>query len=399
MKERARSAQERCKFRNLIHVNIPSRRFVLFNADDLSLASCRLDIEQRSQLRKVSDFDVADHFSDIAPPLLSQILFGVACTLAAIGARALVDFVAHAAGPFSLIYPAILIATLFGRWQAGLVAWLTSFLYAWYFVLPAEGSFAFEVAGDGARTMVNGLAALVIAVFAEIFRRAVRQAVKEREKEIEARGLLLREIDHRMRNNFAIVESFLNIQLRGTDNEEARRALGIAAGRMHSFAAAHQSLYRSYREAEETSLIDMRGYLADITAHLAQALFPKEEVKVRLEVHDTQLPSDKAAAIGLVLNELVTNAAKHAFDGRDNGEVAISFDEDGESWRLTVADNGNGFADGPDNDGKPGATGLGSDLVDAFAQKAGGVISRESNGAGARFVVTGHIHEPPGVPQ
>lgn len=383
----------------MIHVNIRGPGFVVLRTNDFALADCRLDIEQRSQLRKVSDFDVADHFSKTAPPLVSQILFGIACTLAAIGARALVDSIAHAAGPFSLIYPAILIATLFGRWQAGLVAWLTSFLYAWYFVLPVQGAFAFEVPGDGARTVVNGLAALVIAVFAEIFRRAVREAVGQRDKEIEARGLLLREIDHRMRNNFAIVESFLNIQLRGTDNEEARRALGIAAGRMHSFAAAHQSLYRSYREAEETSLIDMRGYLADITAHLAQALFPREEVKVRLEVHDTQLPSDKAAAIGLVLNELVTNAAKHAFDGREDGEVAISFDEDGENWRLTVADNGRGFADAPDGDLKPGATGLGAGLVDAFAQKAGGVISRESNGAGARFVVTGHIHESPSVPQ
>ncbi|WP_428410090.1 sensor histidine kinase [Hyphococcus sp.] len=323
-------------------------------------------------------------------------MFGIACTLLVIGARALVDSMALSAGPFSLIYPAILIATLFGRWQAGLVAWGVSLLYAWYFVLPAPGSFAFDVAGDAARTMVNAGASLVIVVFAEIFRRAVREAAAERDKEIKERGLLLREIDHRMRNNFAIVESFLNLQVRTAESDEAKRALAIAAGRMHSFAAAHKTLYREYRGADGASLIDMRTYLADITAHLAQALFPSEQVKLHLDVGETQMPRDKAAAIGLVLNELVTNAAKHAFHGRDDGELAISFDEDGGEWRLTVADNGcgieNGRMDNGHAKGEDAREKLGAALVEAFAQKAGGVISQESNGAGARFVVTGRVH-------
>ena len=355
-------------------------------------ARSRFDIEQRSSLRKISDFDVADHFHELAPPLVSQILFGLACTLAVAGARAFVDFLAHAAGPFSLIYPAILIATLFGRWQAGLTAWLTSFLFAWYFVLPAEGSFAFEVAGDGARTVVNGIAALVIAIFAEIFRRAVREAVSERDKQITARGLLLREIDHRMRNNFAIVESFIKLQSRSTNSLSAKEALDIASGRLHSFAAAHKSLYESYNSDDVASLVDMRAYLAEITAHLSDALFAGDDVKIRLDVHETQMPREKAAAIGLVVNELVTNAAKHAFRDRQDGEVAISFDEDGENWRLTVADNGCGFENGAGNGQGNGAS-LGSDLVEAFALQAGGAISRESNGAGARFVVTGQHPE------
>ena len=130
----------------------------------------------------------------------------------------------------------------------------------------------------------------------------------------------------------------------------------------------------------------MRAYLAEITMHLSDALFAGDGVKIRLDVHDTQMPREKAAAIGLVVNELVTNAAKHAFRDRRDGEVAISFNEDGENWRLTVADNGCGFENGAENG--HGAS-LGSGLVEAFAQQAGGAITRESNGAGARFVVTG----------
>lgn len=340
----------------------------------------------------MSDFDVAHRFSTLAPPLVSQILFGFACTLAAVAMRAIVDSMALAAGPYSLTYPAILIATLFGRWQAGLVAWLTSFLFAWYFVLPVPGSFTFAIEGDAARTVVNAAASLVIVVFAEIFRRAVRDAVKERDKEIEARGLLLREIDHRMRNNFAIVESFLNLQMRSAENKEAQRALSVASGRLHSFAAAHKSLYKSYKDVELASLVDMKSYLSDITAHLADALFNGDDVKLRLDIRDSQMPRDKAAAIGLMVNELVTNAAKHAFHGQKDGEVAISFDDDGQNWRLTVADNGCGFdASRPVAEAET-PSGLGAALVDAFAQKAGGVVSRESNGAGARFIVTGLLH-------
>lgn len=354
---------------------------------DNSSAKCRLKIEKKFPLWKVSDFDIANRFAPLAPQWLTQILFGLACTLGGVFARTGVDVVAAAAGPYALAYPTVLIATLFGRWQAGLVAWATSFLYSWYYVLPAPSSFAFAVEGDGARTIVNGLVVLVILVFAEIFRRAVREANAQRDREIEARGLMLREIDHRMRNNFAIVASFLAMQVRGASTPEAKDMLAAASGRLHSFAAAHRSLYKTYSGIEMASLIDMSSYLGEITEHLKQALFDADSVRVRLDVRDSRLPREKAATIGLMVNELVTNAAKHAFDGRDGGEVQIFFDDDGANWRLMVADNGCGTkASAPTSE-----DGLGAALIEAFAQKIGGVVRRENGQAGTRVVVTGAI--------
>jgi len=294
--------------------------------------------------------------------------------------RTIVDSFAASAGPFSLIYPAILISTLFGRWQAGLVTWATSFLFAWYFVLPEYMSFNFAIPGDAPRTAINGLAALVIVVFAEIFRRAVRRAVTERDEEIRARGFLLKEIDHRMRNNFAVVESFLNLQMRSTDNEEARSTLAAASGRMRSFSAAHRTLYDNYRSIGEASVVEMSSYLGDLTDHLLDALFINDDVTLKLNVNGARLPREQAAAIGLVVNELVTNAAKHAFDDA-GGEIEVTFEDDADGWRLVVADNGCGF------DGKPDAGGLGATLVEAFARQAGGDIVRESSPAGTRYTL------------
>ncbi len=340
-------------------------------------------IGENVKSRRLSDFDVADRFAAFGPALLLQALFGVVCSTGAIITRALVDSFAAAAGPYSLIYPTILIATLFGRWQAGVVTWATSFLFAWYFVLPAHGSFAYEVSGDGARTIVNGAAALVIVIFAEMFRRAVRRAAEERDEEIKARGLLLREIDHRMRNNFSIVESFLGMQARNASNEESRRALGIALGRMHSFASTHKTLYDNYRTNSEASLVEMRAYLGDLTDHLCEALFLKDEVTVKLSVNGARLPREQAAAIGLVLNELVTNAAKHAFGDARGGEIEVTFDEDGEAWRLVVADNGRGY------DAADEHRGSGTELIEAFARQAGGAITMESSPAGTRYTLAG----------
>lgn len=328
----------------------------------------------------MSDFDIADRYSSFAPPLVLQALFGSLCAVAVVIVRAVVDAFAAAAGPFSLIYPAILISTLFGRWQSGLVTWTASFPFAWYFVLPEHMSFAFADPGDAPRTLVNGAAALVIVLFAEMFRRAVRRAVRERDEEIHARGVLLQEIDHRMRNNFAIVESFLNIQMRNTETEEARRALAAASGRLHSFSAAHRTLYDNYRQVGEASLVEMRSYLSDLTDHLLEALFIDGDVKLTLDVNGARMPREQAAAIGLVVNELVTNAAKHAFDGA-GGEIEVRFEDDRDGWRLTVADNGRGY------DGKPGE-GLGSTLVQAFARQAGGDIAMESSAAGTRYTLT-----------
>jgi len=337
----------------------------------------------RFDFRRLGEFDLTDRLSSHLPAPATQVLFGVFCALASIAARFLVDVFWTSAGPYSLIYPAILLSTLYGRWPSGLVTFGLTFLYAWYFVLPDVGSFAFEEASDGPRTVINGLAALVIVLFAEIFRRAVRRAVAERDVQIEARDLLLREINHRMKNNFAIVASLLEMQKRREENADAQDALHTAASRVHSFAAAHSTLYTS---DSDLTLVQMASYLRGLADHLAEALFLADSVRLVLEADRARLPRDTAVALGIIVNELVTNAAKHAFPEEGGGEIRIEFRSDAAGWRLTVSDDGRGMPNDP-------SSGLGRGLVEAFAERAGGAMHVEPAARGTRVTIAGERAE------
>ena len=108
----------------------------------------------------------------------------------------------------------MLIATLYGHWKAGIVTYLSSFLWAWYFVLPTVHGFEFEVATDPARVAINAAAVLVVLVFAEAFRRAVATAITQRDEQIDRASMLQQELEHRTKNNFALAASLLEMQKR-----------------------------------------------------------------------------------------------------------------------------------------------------------------------------------------
>ena len=309
-----------------------------------------------------------------------MLLFGLICASAAILIRLALSSSIGGAGPYSLIYPAILISTLFGRWQSGLTCFVISFLYAWYYVLPYYGSFQFEIAQDAPRTLINGSAAFVIIVFAETFRRAVQRAVAERDIELAARELLLKELDHRTKNNFAMVASLLDMQRRQQVSEEAQSVLSIASARVQSFAALHTSLYSGRAFIEEVS---MRDYLSSLTSDLQSALFEHERIRITLDCADFMMPRDRALAIGLVINEVITNSAKHAFDDADTGTIEIAFSATSEDdWALSILDDGRGMPE-PLSPERPGS-GLGSRLIDAFTRKAGAKLSVERRERGTR---------------
>lgn len=332
----------------------------------------------KSGMRRLGEFDIAEHFARWSPPLATQILFGLTCTFVAVGTRVAIDGFAPAAGPYSLLYPAILIATLFGRWRAGLVAWAASLFFAWYFVLPAHHSFAFENPQDGPRTIVNAITSFVILVFAEVFRRAVRRAAAERDREIGERDLLLHEIDHRVKNNFSIVAAFLELQKLRQKNEDVRAALELASTRVRGFAAAHSFLYDPDGDAQH---VEMRDYLGKLSKTLSDGLFPTKAVRMSIEADSMKMPRDRAAALGLVVSELATNAAKHAFADRKDGEVVITFRNGPQGWRLTVADNGLGMANAASGEG------IGAQIIEAFARQAGGAVFYEWSEIGTRATV------------
>ena len=327
-------------------------------------------------MRRLANHDVARRFRRGPVRLGVQVLFWLALALVMIALRSTVDLVSPTSGPFALVYPTVMLATLYGRWPAGVVAYGVSFIWAWYFVLPAPHSFEFVVATDPSRVVINGAAALVVLFFAEMFRRAVQTAIFERDSEIDRRILLQQELEHRTKNNFALVASLLEHQKQREVHQSVDQAIDQAITRIHSFARAYANLAESQGEG---SAVAMQPYLEDVVEKVAIGMF-SDNVTVSLEATPHVLPRQVAVAIGLFTNEALTNCAKYAFpDGRD-GRVAVRFDAGEDGWALEIHDDGMGQLAA----GQSGSSGIGTRLLNAFANQAEARYEMETGDAGVR---------------
>ncbi|MCO6186506.1 sensor histidine kinase [Rhizobium sp. L1K21] len=316
-------------------------------------------------MRRLTRLDISRRLNTPAAKAVSQVLFGVACALIMMAVRSLLDYFAPTSGPFALVYPAVLIATLFGHWLGGLSAFTISFVWAWWFVLPTVGSFHFEIPTDPPRVLINASAAFVIIIFAEAFRRAVQENAAARDLEIARRAMLMQELEHRTKNNFAMVAALLEMQKRGLEDEEVIAALNQAIGRVHAFATAYSVIIPHETADNEHFPVNMRQYLHDIVSPLASASF-SENVAVSLDAEKGDLPHRVAVAIGLFVNEALTNCAKYAFPDGRAGKVCIAFSAGQDKWQLTVSDDGVGH----DTHAREKRNSIGTSLMKAFAVQA-----------------------------
>jgi len=328
---------------------------------------------------RIGELDLPERLAPYAPAWMAQLAFALMCIGAAAVMRFLIDRIVPGAGAFALVYPATLIATLFGRWLAGLVTAIALLLLSWYFVIPYYGSFDLANPADGPRIAVVTLSNLLMIAIAEQFRQAVRRAATERDRQIAERDLFLEEFDHRVKNNFALVASLLDMQRRRAGDPATSDALAAALTRVESIARAHRHLYRG---AASPGTVDMAAYLQELCAALSEALFLRGAITLTCDSDHAALPRDRAVSLGLILNELVTNAAKHAFEGRETGAIRVTFRAREGGWTLSVTDDGRGVPAG-----KSRKNGLGQRLVEAFANQAGGTIATESGPRGTTVKV------------
>jgi len=334
-------------------------------------------------MARIGELDLPARLAPAVSPVATQVGFALLCAAAVIAVRGLVDTIAPAAGPYALGYPAVMIATLFARWPAGAITAATTVAYSWYFLLPEFESFAFTNPLDGPRTLVNMSAYALIVVVAELFRRAVRAAVEARNREVAERDLLLAEFEHRVKNNFALVASLLDLQRRRADSPATADALAGAQARVESIARAHRHLYRG---GGSPDTIDVRSYLSELCEALAESLFLRAAITLSCSAESAPMPRDRVVSMGLIVNELVTNAVKHAFAGRDVGTIQVAFRGAGDGWILEVRDDGVGMTEEALENGREG--GLGQRLVDAFARQAGGTLETRSNAQGTVVTLT-----------
>jgi two-component sensor histidine kinase len=134
-----------------------------------------------------------------------------------------------------------------------------------------------------------------------------------------AKDLLYRELRHRTKNDFAMAVSVLNLQARTQIKPEIRQALADAASRLHVLSKAHEQL----EPTDERSAVRMCDYLQALCRSLTESMGP-EKADVSVECDEAEFPVERAIPVGLIVNELVTNAFKHAFVPERKGAIAVA---------------------------------------------------------------------------
>jgi two-component system, sensor histidine kinase PdtaS len=194
--------------------------------------------------------------------------------------------------------------------------------------------------------------------------------VRERTALAEERQVLIREVHHRVKNDLQFISSMLNMQERRLGDGAATGALEDCRGRIQTIALIHESMYQSEDLVSLPLSKDIRSLAASVVRVSNK---PPGDVALEIDTPDEiTLDVDRAIPCGLILNELMTNALKHAFPGGRTGKLRVVLRRDGEAHvALIVEDDGIGM---PVDAEKPARDSMGFRLVHAFADQLGGEV-------------------------
>lgn len=233
--------------------------------------------------------------------------------------------------------------------------------------------------------LIRDEAGQIVAV--EGIARDVTERVKVRdtlEQSLREKELLLKEIHHRVKNNLAIVSSLLDLQTATTEDESVRATLITSQKRIMAVARVHETLYRS----EDVGQINLTQYVRTLTAELCNALCTSE-VSIEYDLARVKVPAQQAVYYGLILNELLSNAFKHAFPASQNGRVGtvrVTVKACNRGTLIAVSDDGVGL---PSDFEKRATRSLGYQVVTLLTEQMGGKMHYESApGMGTRFELT-----------
>ena len=162
---------------------------------------------------------------------------------------------------------------------------------------------------------------------------------------VTEKDVLLKEVHHRVKNTLMTIIGLIKMQETKADNEMFSALLLELEGRIRAMALVHESLHKS----EDLAHIDLQNYIETLTAHIRAQFGAERDIGFRVQATGVKVNLDIAIPCGLILNELIANAYKHAFpgdkpcSGAGKCEIAVSVKHEGGMLTLTVADNGVGL--------------------------------------------------------
>lgn len=217
-----------------------------------------------------------------------------------------------------------------------------------------------------------------------LLRARLRESNERLEKSLREKEVLLREVHHRVKNNLQLVSSMLDLQADTVGDERARELIEEAHRRVRSIAMVHQRLYQH----EDIEQVDFAEYASALTDYLSGIHRGEgESARIELEAQPTPMRLETAIPCGLILNELTTNALRHAFDGGPPGHIAVEIAPTGAGEiRMAVVDDGVGLPESIDIE-SPQTLGL--QIVSMLTLQTGGrlIAGPGKNGRGAAFEI------------
>lgn len=276
---------------------------------------------------------------------------GLGAICAAALARLMIEQFVDAVVPFVLTFPAVIGATLLGGALAGVIAAAGCQALVLIYVFPywtrADGHGPDEFANLALSTFTLLLTIAAVAAY----RRATERLRFQSQDEINTLSLLVREMDHRTKNNFQIAGGLLLSQAKASQSEQVSQELTLAAARLDAIASVYPKLAIN---GTANSSISLNEYLARLCDALRDGIVP-QHISLTFTGDTVTVTASQAISIGLVVNEWIANAIKHAFPGAA-GEIRVNMTGNADRITVEVVDNGKGMpSDAP--------TGLGSKLI------------------------------------
>lgn len=234
------------------------------------------------------------------------------------------------------------------------------------------------------RLLIAGIfVSLLIAGMLFYFFRMRRKAMRllgiknaQISKALDEKEVLLKEIHHRVKNNLQVISSLLSLQSRQLEDSKAKEAIQSGRNRVKSMALIHQKLYQD----EDLVGVDVVEYIDKLTRSLVDSYKTSDtEINIRTNVDPVKLDVDTIIPIGLILNELISNALKYAFEEDHEGTIAVSLLQQEHAIKLEVSDNGRGL---PETFSIENSKSLGYRLIKAFADKLIATLSIEHPSTG-----------------
>jgi two-component sensor histidine kinase/Tfp pilus assembly protein PilF len=195
---------------------------------------------------------------------------------------------------------------------------------------------------------------------------------------LAAKEMLMREIHHRVKNNFQMISSILMIQANSSEIIEVKSALLDSRNRVQSMATTHKRLYQE----DDIRKVELKSFVTDLVDEV-EVTNSIDNVEISIEASHLDVDIDIAVALGLILTEALTNSMKYAFNGSDSGTIAIFVRSENGNIKCTLSDNGSGF-----NRDEVRAGAFGLKLIDSLAGKLSGTVSWENrNGTFMELII------------